>query len=141
GQQRAHRLDQRLVCRGGDKQRGRRRDLLIDSRFFFALYLLISLSPRLLVSLSSQAPASIVAQQRAAHAIQLLLYPDIAKVRPALLLGQAADQLIEELLGALAPDMLLYIRWYGEIHAPPGRVVEQQRGAGRDLGAALRASH
>jgi len=81
--------------------------------------------------------AAIMAQQRSAHAIQLLLDLDIAKVGPALVFGQAADQLVEQFLGALAPDMLADIRRHGEVDPPAGWIVEQQRGACGSLDATL----
>jgi hypothetical protein len=95
------------------------------------------LSAYLLVPLSTRAPPAILAQQRAAHAIQLVFNLNIAKVGPALIFGQAADQLVQQFLGALAPNMLADIRRHGEVNPPAGRIVEQQRGASRSLVAAL----
>jgi hypothetical protein len=80
-----------------------------------------------------------MAQQRTAHAIQLLFNLDIAKVGSALVFGQAANQLIEQFLGALAPNMLANIWRHGEINPPAGRIVEQHCGTGGSWGAALGA--
>jgi hypothetical protein len=90
--------------------------------------------------LPARAPPAIVAQHCSAHTIELVFDLDIAKVGPALILRQAVDQLVQQFLGSLAPNMLANIWRHGKIHPPAGRVVEQQRGACGGLGAALGAS-
>jgi len=95
------------------------------------------LSPCRFVCLRARAPAAIVAQHGSAHAIELMFDLDIAKVGPALIFGQAVHELIQQLLGSLAPDMLANIGRHGEIHPSAGRVMKQQRDARAGLGAAF----
>src|SRR5262245_29357688 len=66
-----------------------------------------------------------------AHTLDLLLDLDITQVGLALLFGQAADQQVEQRLGLLAPLVLGAAGWRGEVDSPAGRIVKQQRRAGR----------